>query len=304
MPHIETRVRPRTALRYRQLLELHVVPVIGSVKMAKLQPAYVEQVVDRATSSGLAPRTVTSVYRTLHGALAQAVRWQLLSVNAAAAVRPPRTERPQLHSPDAAKVAKVLDAARRTRLYVPLAIAAATGLRRGELLALTWANVDLEAGSLRVTASLQRVDDELVFLPPKTDRARRTVGLAPSAVALLRRHRREQIERRVLLGEAWSDLDLVIERGDGQAFPPDSLSRDWYRLVRRIGLPGLRLHDLRHAYATALLSAGVHPKVASEALGHSSVSFTMDTYQHLMPTTQEQAVQAIESALRDVFASD
>jgi integrase len=303
LPHISTRVRPRTAQRYSQLLERHVVPVVGSVKMAKLRPAHVQQVVDQAAASGLAPRTVAAVYRTLHGALAQAVRWQLLAVNASTAVRPPRTERPELHSPDAAKVTWVLDAARGTRLYVPLALAASTGLRRGELLALRWRDVDLEAGSLRVVASLQRVDAGLVFLPPKTDRARRTVGLPPAAVTLLRRHRKEQAERRLLLGEAWADLDLVIERGDGQPLPPDSLSRDWYRLVRRIGLPGLRLHDLRHAYATALLTAGVHPKVASEALGHSSVAFTMDTYQHLMPTMQEQAVRAIEEAIGGTVAA-
>jgi integrase len=303
LPHISTRVRPRTALRYSQLLERHVVPVVGSVKMAKLRPAHVQQVVDQATASGLAPRTVAGVYRTLHGALSQAVRWQLLAVNASTAVRPPRTERPELHSPDAAKVTKVLDAARGTRLYVPLALAASTGVRRGELLALRWRDVDLEAGSLRIVASLQSVGANLDFLPPKTDRARRTVGLPPAAVTLLRRHRKEQAERRLLLGEAWADLDLVIERGDGEPFPPDSLSRDWYRLVRRVGLPGLRLHDLRHAYATALLTAGVHPKVASEALGHASVAFTMDTYQHLMPTMQEQAVRAIEEAIGGTVAA-
>jgi integrase len=215
----------------------------------------------------------------------------------------PRTERPELHSPDAAKVTRVLDTARGTRLYVPLALAASTGLRRGELLALRWRDVDLETGSVRVVASLQRVGADLVFLPPKTDRARRTVGLPPAAIALLRRHRKDQAGRRLLLGEAWADLDLVIERGDGEPLPPDSLSRDWYRRVRRVGVPGLRLHDLRHAYATALLTAGVHPKVASEALGHSSVAFTMDTYQHLMPTMQEQAVRAIEEAIGGTVAA-
>jgi integrase len=301
LPHVATRVRPRTALRYRQLLEGHVISIIGSVKLAKLRPAHVQQVIDCAISAGLAPRTVAGVYRTLHGALAQAIRWQLLAVNAAAAIRPPRSERPKLQAPDTAKVAKVLNAARGTRLYVPIAVAASTGLRRGELLALRWSEVALDAGSLRVTASLQRSGAALSFLPPKTDRGRRTVGLPPATVALLRRHRKEQLERRVLLGEAWADLDLVIERGDGEPFPPDSLSRDWYRLVRRIGLPGLRLHDLRHAYATALLEAGVHPKVASEALGHSSVSFTMDTYQHLMPTMQDAATRAIEEALGTVI---
>jgi integrase len=103
--------------------------------------------------------------------------------------------------------------------------------------------------------------------------------------------------------EAWTDLDLVIDRVDGEPFPPDSLSRDWYRLVHRIGLPDLRLHDLRHAFATRLLEASVHPKVVSEALGHSSVAFTMDTYQHLMPTMQEQAVRAIEEAIGGTVAA-
>lgn len=310
LPHIRTRVRPRTSQRYQQLLELHVVPLIGSVKMAKLQPAHVEQVVDAATASGLAPRTVAGVYRTLHAALRQAIRWHLLSVNPAAAIEPPRAERAKLETPEAAKVAKVLDAARGTRLYVPLAILASTGLRRGELLALQWRYVELDrrvdgesAPILRVTASLQRIDGKDVFLPPKTDRARRTVGLPPAAVALLRRHRREQLERRVLLGEAWTDLDLVIDRGDGEPFPPDSLSRDWYRLAHRIGLPDLRLHDLRHAFATRLLEASVHPKVVSEALGHSSVSFTMDTYQHLMPTMQDAATRAIEEAIGGTVAA-
>ena len=197
----------------------------------------------------------------------------------------------------------MLDAARGTRLYIPLALAASTGLRRGELLALRWRDVDLEAGLLRVVASLQRVDADFVYLPPKTDRARRTVGLPPAAVALLRQHRKEQAERRLLLGEAWSDLDLVIERGDGVPLPPDSLSRGWYRLLRRVGLPGLRLHDLRHAFATRLLEASVHPKVVSEALGHSSVSFTMDTYQHLMPTMQDAATRAIEEAIGGTVAA-
>lgn len=240
----------------------------------------------------------------------QGVRWQLLNVNPAAAVRPPKAERPELETPDAEKVTQVLQAARKTRLYVPLAVAASTGLRRGELLALRWRDVDLDcrdpkteelAPILRVTASLQFVGAGATFLPPKTDRARRTVALAPATAALLRRHRKEQAERRLLLGAAWQDLDLIIERGDGGPLIPNLFSQQWHTLVRRIGLPDMRLHDLRHAYATRLLEAGVHPKVVSEALGHSSVSFTMDTYQHLMPGMQDAAARAIEEALGDAI---
>ncbi len=280
-------------------------PVIGSMRMAKLQPAHVQQVVDTATTSGLAPRTVAGVYRTLDAALRQAMRWQLLSVNPAAAIEPPRAERAKLETPEAAKVAKVLDAARGTRLYVPLAILASTGLRRGELLALRWRDVELDrrvegesAPLLRVTASLQRIDGQDVFLPPKTDRARRTVGLPPAAVALLRRHRREQLERRVLLGEAWTDLDLVIDRGDGEPFP-----RIRSRGTGTASLTGSACR-ISGSMICAILEASVHPKVVSEALGHSSVASRWTPTSTCMPTMQDAGTtRAIEEAIGGTLAA-
>jgi integrase len=111
----------------------------------------------------------------------------------------------------------------------------------------------------------------------------------------LRRHRKEQTERRLLLGAAWHELDLVCDRGDGEHLDPDGFSHAFERFVARAGLPSMRLHDLRHAHATTLLAAGVHPKVVSEALGHASVAFTMDAYQHVLPTMGEQVAQAIEA---------
>src|SRR5207253_2239208 len=124
---------------------LHVIPPIGSVKMAKLRPLHVQRVVDRALGSGLAPRTVAGAYRVLHSALGQACRWQVLAVNSASAVKPPRADRTEVKVPDTATVERILAAARGTRLYDPLALIAATGMRRGEALGLRWASVDLEA---------------------------------------------------------------------------------------------------------------------------------------------------------------
>jgi integrase len=302
LPHVSTRVRPRTHLRYTQLLTRHVLPRIGAVRLGKLRPAHVQQVVDAMLAGGMAPRTTAQAYRALSGALRQAVRWQLLAVNPAAAVQPPRAERTALAIPDPATIGRVLDATAGTRLHAPLVLAATTGMRRGEVLGLRWSHVDLDAGLARVVASLQLVAGELQLVEPKTDRARRTVALPPITVDLLRRHRREQAERRLLLGEAWRDQDLVVDDGDGGPLSPDAVSRAFYRLVRSLGLPGLRLHDLRHAYATTLLAAGVHPKIASEALGHSSVAFTMDVYSHVLPAMQEQAGRAIQEALGDAIA--
>jgi integrase len=223
-------------------------------------------------------------------------------VNVAAAVQPPRAERPVLSVPDPEAVGRLLDATKGTRLYVPLVLAATTGLRRGELLALRWSNINLETGLVRVVGSLQHIEGELRFVYPKTDRARRTIALPTGTVAILRRHRKEQTERRLKMGEAWADLDLVLDLGDGSLLSPNGLSRSFYRLVRKVGLAGVRLHDLRHGYATALLVAGVHPKVASEALGHSSVGFTLDTSSHVVPGMQEQAARAIQAAFGSSLA--
>ena len=116
-------------------------------------------------------------------------------------------------------------------------------------------------------------------------------------MAMLRRLRRDQAERHLLLGEAWLDLGMVVERGDGRPIHPDVYSRRFARLVHRLGLPAIRLHDLRHAYATRLLEAGVHPKVVADLLGHASTSFTMDTYSHVVPSLRAGAAAGIEAAL-------
>ncbi|MGZ5288356.1 MAG: site-specific integrase [Actinomycetota bacterium] len=158
-------------------------------------------------------------------------------------------------------VRAILAAAEGTPYHLALTLSATAGLRRGEVCALRWSQVNLERGTISVVASLQRVGGELRFMEPKTDRARRMVSLPPFAVEVLRRARKEQAERRLLLGAAWVGEDVVADRGDGRPIEPAELSRACHRYAG----DGVRLHDLRHAFGTALLEAGVHPKVASEA---------------------------------------
>lgn len=298
LPHMRTRVREKTWERYEGLIRLHVAPRIGRVPLGRLRPAHVQAVVDGMLAAGASRASALQAYRVLSEALRHAVRWQLLPQNPAAGASPPRLERREVAVPTPAQVRALLEEARGHACYPALLLLAACGLRRGEALALRWRDVDLEAGTLRVVATLQRGGGALRFEPPKTDRSRRTVAVPPFAVAELRRHRREQAERRLLLGPAWADEDLVCDRGDGRPIDPETLTQMFRRVARRAGLPpGVRLHDLRHAYATRLLEAGVHPKVVSEALGHSAVAFTMQVYQHVLPTMGEQAAAAIEAAL-------
>jgi integrase len=296
LPHAGTRVRPATHERYCSLMRRHVEPRIGRIRLAKLRPVHVQAVLDGIIADELSPRTAEQCYRVLSAALKQAVKWQALAVNPALAVSPPRPDRPELVVPDAAAVRQILEGAE-DPLRIALLLAASTGMRRGEVLGLRWSGVDLDAARVHVNSSLQRVGGELVFVAPKTDRSRRTIALPRITVDALRRWRKDQAERRLLLGEAWHDAGVVVDRGDGRPLDPAELSHGFARLCARNGLAGVRLHDLRHAFATQLLVAGVHPKVVSDALGHASTAFTMDVYSHVLPSMGDQVADAMQAAL-------
>lgn len=298
LPHMRTRIRESTWTRYAQLVRAEIAPVIGSVRLGRLRPVDVQRVVDSMVGKGLAARTVVQGYRVLSASLAQAVRWQMLSVNPASAVRPPRIQRAELTTPEPEQVSAIVKAAEGTWCRLPILLGAATGMRRGEVFGLRWRDVDLDAGRLHVNGSLQRVEGKLSIIEPKSPRARRTISLPASVVETLRQHRKEQTERRLLLGDAWTDSDLVVEQGDGTPRDPDTVTHRFQDFAAAAGVKGVRFHDLRHAYATSLLRAGVHPKIVSEALGHASTAFTMDVYSHVVPSMQEAAADAIGAALK------
>ena len=299
LKHMRTRIRPTTWERYRNLLHGHVYPLIGGVRLGQVRPRDIQRVLDEMLAAGAAPRSVVQCYRVLSSALRQAVRWQMIPNNPASAVQPPRPSRPVLQVPDARAVAKLLQASEGTPIELPVLVAATTGMRRGEICGLRWADIDEtpEGTVARVTGTLQRIGGVLQRVDPKTDRARRVIALPHRLVEALNRHRKEQAERRLAFGAGWADNDLILERGDGEPCDPDTLTHQFGKLAKTAGIEGVRLHDMRHAYATALLRHGVHPKIVSEALGHSSTAFTMDTYSHVVSSMQRAAADAIEAEL-------
>jgi integrase len=297
LPHMRTRVRESTLTRYTGLINEDIIPVIGGIRLGKVRPNDVQRVVDAMLDRDLSARTIVQGYRVLSSALSQAVRWQMIPTNPATAVRPPRIERATLTTPNPEQVRAIVKAAEGSWVHLPILLGAATGMRRGEAFGLRWRDVDLDAAVIRVTGSLQRVAGKLRVVEPKSARGRRTVSIPATVVEVLRQHRKEQAERRLLLGEAWTDSDLVIERGDGKPRDPDTITHYFVDVAKVAKVSGLRFHDLRHAYATSLLRGGVHPKVVSEALGHASTSFTMDVYSHVVPSMQEAAAETIGKAL-------
>jgi integrase len=283
--HMRTRVRPGTWSRYEGIVRVHVIPRIGRVRLERIRPHHLQRVVDEMLAAGASPASAVKCHRVMASALGQAVRWQLLAANPAAGASPPAPGPPDLRIPTATEMRILVDAAADTSWGIPILVAATTGARRSEVLALRWPDVDLDVG----VAAIQR---------GKTAGSRRTVSIPPSTVVALKRHRKEQAERRLLVGPAWQDLELVVDRGDGGPVHPVSLSHAFAAIAERVGLGDVRLHDLRHGYAVALLQAGVNPKVVSSALGHSRVAFTLDCYASSLPALEgDQVAAAIEEAL-------
>jgi integrase len=293
-------VKPRTWIRYRQLVSKHANPALGTIKLMKLTPQQVQGMYANKLAEGLSTTTVNHLHAVLHRAFDQAVRWGLVVRNVCDLVDAPRMAHHEMQvlTPDQAKI--FLAAAQGHRLEALFVLALTTGLREGELLALKWRDLDLDldGGTLQVRGSLQRTDEGLVIGTPKTPQSRRHVGLTTAAITALRAHRTRQLEERLQLGPSWHDHDLVFANAIGRPLEAsDLLQRQFYPLLQRAGLPHIRFHDLRHTAATLLLLQGIHPKVVSEMLGHSQVGITLNLYSHVLPNMQRDATAAMDRLL-------
>ena len=303
--HIKSQVSPKSHERYAGIVNQNIKPLIGAILLTKLKPAQISDAYTKALAGGrrddkaggLAPRTVGHMHRVLKQALGQAVRWELLTRNPADAVDPPKVDWKPMQTYDLPQTVDATEAVRGTLIFIPALLAAFCGLRRGEICALRWRNVDLAARQLSVVESLEQTKAGLRFKSPKSGKGR-TVALPETVVEELRAHRAKRAQELLRLGVGLSDDDLVIAHADGSIVQPIYVSQQWARLIAKTPLARLRFHDLRHAHATHLLANGVHPKVASERLGHSKVGITLDLYSHVIPGMQEDAVATVDAALK------
>ncbi len=193
----------------------------------------------------------------------------------------------------------MLEAATSTRIYYPLLVAVATGLRRGELLGLRWADVDVATGTLKIRQSLQRAGGELVFKAPKSSKER-VVKVPATLCEALRKHHAEQAAAKLERGPKYLDEDLVFPATDGSRWNPNAFTGQWDRFKRKHKFE-CRWHDLRHTQATWLLTLGVHPKVVQERLGHSTIAITMDLYSHVTPHLQDEAAGKLDETLQMIM---
>jgi integrase len=323
---VKPNVRPLTYQQYQAHVRLYLIPEIGRVKIARLQPQHVQAAVNRLLSRAkatykpeprkpfekaapvppdkkLSPRTVQLALVVLKHALSQAVKWNLIARNVAALVGSPRVKRRAItpfNSDQARAFAEAIPEKRFGPLYLT---ALMLGLRQGEVLGLRWSDVDFTEKRLTVSRAIERIRNadgkgsSLQFVEPKTDRSRRTISLPDSIIAALKTQRARQAQARLLAGADWKDKsgDLIFTTKIGTPIEPRNLYRDFRGILADAKLPMIRFHDLRHSAASLLLAQGAHPRLVMELLGHSKISTTMDTYSHVIPAMMKDVADKMES---------
>lgn len=261
LAHMRGRVRPKTLDGYRGLIRLYALPALGGLQLADLGPLDIQRLYAALSGPerGLSGGTVVNLHLVLTQALGQAARWGLIDRNPVAGAQPPRPNRPERAAVDTKLAERLLAETDGTRFQLPVALALSTGMRRGEILALRWADLDPDLAVAHVRRSLQTAARELHFVEPKTPRSRRAVELPTIVRPFLVRQRDVVVDRRRTCG-AWEEHDLVVDRGDGRPVNPDTLSSGWYRFCRKRSLPQVRFHDLRHAHATLMSCRACIPR--------------------------------------------
>ncbi len=292
-------LHPKTWNQYSQVVHQHIIPDLGHIKLKDLQPNQIQSFYTAKLEGGTGERTISLIHDVLHRALAQALKWGLMTRNPSDAVDKPKLRRKEMNILKADEVRELLKAAEGTRLEALYHLAVTTGLRQGELLALRWSDLDWGAGRLQVQRQVQRIPRQgLVFNEPKSAAGRRVVALGSAMLEKLREHRERQEQERLFAGERWQEHDLIFPTAIGTPKGAGDLRAEFKRLLQKAGLPDVRFHDLRHTAATLMLQHGVHPKVAQERLGHSSIRLTLDTYSHVLPSLQEDAAEKLDTLLQ------
>jgi integrase len=299
----EQRVGAKARERYALIVRKNIIPALGHIALSKLTGDQISAHYTKALANGrrdgkpggLAPSTVLYQHIILKKALKDAVRRTLLIRNPMESVDPPHVEKPTMRTLDLGQSARLIEDARPSTLFIPILLALTCGLRRGEICALKWANVDLDKATLTVLESMEQTKAGIRLKRPKSGRGR-VIDLSAMVVTELRKHRAQQEATLEFLGAKLTRDSFVYALGDGEPVKPDTFSTMWGQWSANRE-PRVRFHDLRHAHATHMLASGIHPKIAQERLGHATVSMTLDLYSHVLPGMQAEAAKKVGDAL-------
>jgi integrase len=312
--HASRRCAPKTIERYGEVGK-YLIRELGEVRLNDLTTVQIQSAIHRLHDHGgqrtedqpegrpLAPKTVRHMGTLLYTVLSDADRLGVLKIPHPMAnrrVRMPKLVKRRPPVLDEAKLRTLFDRARNTRLYPFIVLAAATGCRRGELLALQWSDLDVQTGSLEISKSLEQTKAGLRVKSTKSEEPR-CVAVPEWALEVLNQHRAEQEKDRAMFGQNYANNDLIFCQPGGQYYSPDREGARVSELMRKVGLHGVTLHSLRHSHASILLSKGVPISVVSERLGHADQNITLSIYSHALPADSRAAARIWNESMAEVI---
>jgi integrase len=301
---IRLSVRPMTLSQYRQIVRMHIIPMLGSIKLKDLRPDQIQTLYNQKLDSGTSARTVLLIHAVLHRSLKQAFKWGIIGRNPASVVTRPKVVRKEMMTLNDNQVRTLILIAKGTRYEVLFWLAVTTGMRQGELLGLRWSDLDWRSKKLHVQRQLQRTSAGQIFSEPKSAAGRRVIMLGDETIKKLRAHLGVLSQERQIAGEQWQENDLIFPSTKGTPWDQRNMYKYYKRFLRKAGLPDIRFHDLRHTAATLMLQQGVHPKVVQERLGHADITLTLNTYSHVLPVMQEEAAERLDQLLTPIDVSN
>ncbi|GHO78396.1 site-specific integrase [Ktedonobacter sp. SOSP1-85] len=293
-------LRPSSYARYHGLLKNHILPALGHIQLQKLTAQQIQTFYTRKLEEGQSASSVTSMHKVIHNALANAVRWRLVTHNVSEHVTVPKESARRVQPLSIEQIQKFLQAIQGDRLEAFFILALTTGMRHGELLALHWSDFNFQEMSVSVQRNVNYLADangvcHFVEGEPKTKRSKRKILLTRFAVDALKEQRTRQLQERLRAGDTWEERDLVFcTRVGGYLLKPTVIAH-FYSLLKKAELPKVHIHDLRHGVATLLLSLGIHPRLVQEILGHENIDTTMSTYSHILPTMQAEVAEKLNT---------
>lgn len=292
-----TTVRHATERQYRQITRDYILPQLGSRILLQLRPDHIQALYNKHITNGVSPRIIQLVHAVLRGSLNHAVNLGLLTKNPTGVVIPPKHNPKEKKILDENQIQTLLLAARQEQpeFLALYQLAISTGMRLGELLGISWDDLDWDKGTLTIHRQLKRVSGKgLVLSAPKTKSGQRAVRLGPSTLEILKEHRNFQYHFRLCRDPDWNDKHLMFTQGSDAPYGPRQVQRAFKQLLTTAGLPEMRFHDLRHTAATHMLANGIDLLTVARRLGHAKASTTLDTYGHLVPWTQEKAAAVMD----------
>lgn len=287
-----------TKAGYRERIKTCILPYLGNIPIKSLRNETIQGWVNlMRNEKNLSPKTIKNAFLNIKAALDKAVVLRMIPYNPCAGVELPKLEKYRGKIYDNDEMAKALKIAKDTDMFLPLLLGLSLGLRRGEIIALKWDDIDFVNGDIHIHRNIVLADGEIVVKEPKSEAGNRHIAVGEKVLTELKNAYAEYQKDKAELGSLFHDLNFVVRQRNGQFFRPDSLTRKWQRFTDDNDLKHIRLHDLRHSCATAMITAGVDPKTVQDRLGHADVSVTMSIYAHSTKATNKAAAEKIDDVV-------